>query len=86
MLKRLTCKQWLRAAATRAVRTVAQSAIAAIGSSTMLGGVSWPVVLSTAALAGILSLLTSLAGLPECKDAAADSAAAGTDGADGKEE
>ena len=70
MLKRLTCKQWLRAAAARAVRTVAQSAIAAIGSSTMLGGVSWPVVLSTAALAGILSLLTSLAGLPECKDAA----------------
>ena len=54
MLKRLTCKQWLRAAAARAVRTVAQSAIAAIGSSTMLGGVSWPVVLSTAALAGIL--------------------------------
>lgn len=81
MLKRLTCKQWLRAAAARAVRTVAQSAIAAIGSSTMLGGVSWPVVLSTAALAGILSLLTSLAGLPECKDAA-DSAAETDDSAE----
>ena len=81
MLKRLTCKQWLRAAAARAVRTVAQSAIAAIGSSTMLGGVSWPVVLSTAALAGILSLLKSLAGLPECKDAA-DSAAETDDSAE----
>lgn len=69
MLKRLTCKQWLKAAAMRAVRTVAQSAIAAIGSSTVLGGVRWTVVLSTAALAGVLSLLTSLAGLPECKNA-----------------
>jgi len=58
-------KKWLKAAGVRAVKTVAQTAIATIGESTVLADVSWPVVASAAALAGLLSLLTSVAGLPE---------------------
>lgn len=58
-------RKWLRAAAVRAVKTVAQTAIATIGASAVLSAVDWPVVLSAAALAGLLSLLTSVAGLPE---------------------
>lgn len=58
-------KLWLKAAAVRAVRTVAQTAIATMGTSAMLCGINWKVVLSSAAMAGILSLLTSVAGLPE---------------------
>ena len=61
-------KKWVHAAAVRAVKTVAQAAVAAIGSSAALGDVNWPLVASTAALAGVLSLLTSVAGLPECKE------------------
>lgn len=61
--------KWLRAAGIRAIRTVAQSAAAAIGTSAMLGEVEWLAVASTAALAGVLSLLTSVAGLPEVEDA-----------------
>ena len=61
-------KKWVKAAAVRAVKTVAQAAVAAIGSSAALGDVNWPLVASTAALAGVLSLLTSIAGLPECKE------------------
>ena len=60
-------KLWLRAAAVRAIKTVAQTAIASIGTTAMLSGVEWGVVLSTAALSGLLSLLTSVAGLPEVK-------------------
>lgn len=60
-------KSWVKAAGIRAVRTVAQSACAAIGTSALLGDVNWLAVMSTAALAGILSLLTSVAGLPEIK-------------------
>lgn len=59
---------WLKAAAVRAVKTVAQTAIATIGTAVAVGQVDWLLVLSTAALAGILSLLTSLAGLPECRE------------------
>jgi len=58
-------KKWLKAAAVRAVRTVAQTAIATIGSTALLTQVNWAVVASASALAGVLSLLTSVAGLPE---------------------
>ena len=61
-------KKWAKAAAVRAIKTVAQAAVAAIGSSAALGDVNWPLVASTAALSGVLSLLTSVAGLPECKE------------------
>lgn len=61
-------KKWFKAAAVRAVKTVAQAAVAAIGSSAALGDVNWPLVASTAALSGVLSLLTSVAGLPEVKE------------------
>lgn len=60
-------KKWLKAAAIRAVKTVAQTAVATIGTSAVLGEVNWAVVASASALAGVLSLLTSVAGLPEEK-------------------
>jgi hypothetical protein len=60
--------KWAKAAAVRAIKTVAQAAVAAIGSSAALGDVNWTLVASTAALSGVLSLLTSVAGLPEVKE------------------
>ncbi len=61
-------KKWAKAAGVRATKTVAQAAVAAIGSATVLGQVDAKVVVSTAVLAGILSLLTSVAGLPELEE------------------
>lgn len=56
---------WLKAAGVRALKTVAQTAVATIGTSAVLDEVNWIAVLSASALAGVLSLLTSIAGLPE---------------------
>ena len=61
-------KNWLRAAGIRAIKTIAQTAIATIGTSAILSEVNWAVVGSAALLAGILSLLTSVAGLPEVQN------------------
>lgn len=58
-------KKWLKAAAVRAVKTVAQTAVATIGTAVAMGDVNWPLVLSASLLAGVLSLCTSVAGLPE---------------------
>ena len=60
-------KKWLKAAGIRAVKTIAQTAVATIGTSAVIGVVNWKMVLSASLLAGILSLLTSIAGLPEIK-------------------
>lgn len=60
-------KKWAYAAAVRALKTVAQTAVASIGTTTALGGVDWVMVASTAVLSGVVSLLTSVAGLPEVK-------------------
>lgn len=66
--------KWLRAAGVRALKTVAQTAVATIGTGAVISEVDWRMVLSASILAGVLSLLTSVAGLPEIN-------AAGTDGA-----
>lgn len=67
MLK-ITCKKWVKAAVNRAIRTVAQAALGAIGTTAVIYEVDWKLVAGTALLAGIISILTSLGGLPECND------------------
>ena len=62
-------KAWFKAALIRAIKTCAQTAIATIGTATVMGEVNWVMVGSASAVAAILSILTSLAGLPEVKDA-----------------
>lgn len=61
----VSTKKWFKASIVRAVKTMAQTAVATIGTSVMLGDVNWVMVGSASALAGILSLLTSVAGIPE---------------------
>ena len=61
-------KQWIKCAGIRAIKTVAQTAVAMIGTSVAIGDVNWVMVVSASGLAGILSILTSVAGLPEVKD------------------
>ena len=66
-MKKTNWKLWWKAAAVRAIKTVAQTAVATIGTTAVIAQVDWVLVASSAALAGILSLLTSIAGLPEVK-------------------
>ena len=69
-------KEWAKAAAVRAVKTAAQAAIGVIGASAVMGDVSWAMVGSAAALAAIVSVLTSVAGLPEVEEGASVAAIA----------
>lgn len=67
-MDKIFTKEWFKAALIRAIRTVAQTAIASIGTAVVMSDVNWVAVVSASILAGILSILTSLAGLPEVKD------------------
>ena len=78
--------RWIKAAGMRAIKTVAQTAIATIGSSAIISEVNWMIVLSASALAGLLSILTSIAGLPEVPktNAEGETISAAYDGESGK--
>jgi hypothetical protein len=65
MIEMKNWKLWIKAASVRAIKTIAQTAVATIGTSAVMGDVNWIMVGSASLLAGILSMLTSIAGLPE---------------------
>ena len=67
-MKNTFTKEWLSASLARSLKTVAQTAIATIGTAVVMGDVNWIMVASAAGLAGVLSILTSVAGLPEIKE------------------
>lgn len=67
-MKNVFTKKWWQASIIRCIKTIAQTAIATIGTAAALGNVDWIMVASASALAGILSILTSVAGLPEVKE------------------
>lgn len=67
-MSKITNKEWWKAAGVRAVKTVCQTAIATIGTAALVEQVNWIAVISAATLAGVLSLLTSFAGIPEVKE------------------
>lgn len=68
MLKKYDLKQWIKCAGVRAIKTMAQTAVGLIGTSLVIADVSWSVVASASILAGVVSLLTSVAGLPELEE------------------
>lgn len=72
---------WIKAAGMRAIKTVAQTAVATIGTTAVMNEVNWGMVASASVLAGILSMLTSLAGLPECKEEKTEAEGTDPDGA-----
>lgn len=67
-MKNVFTKEWFKAAAVRAIKTVAQTAVATIGTAVVMSEVNWVMVASASVLAGVLSLLTSVAGLPEVEE------------------
>ena len=68
MFSNAKCKQWWKAAGVRAIRTMAQTAVATIGASTLVTEIDWLAVGSATLMAGVLSILTSIGGLPECSE------------------
>lgn len=64
----MNIKKWIKAAGIRAIKTVAQAAVGAVGSAALFNEVDWKIVVSTALLSGVLSILTSIAGLPELSE------------------
>lgn len=68
MIKKYDFKKWCKAAGVRAIKTMAQTAVGLIGTSVVITDVSWPVLVSATALAGVTSVLTSIAGLPELEE------------------
>lgn len=73
-MRNVFTKNWLKASAVRAIKTVSQTAVATIGTAAVLGEVDWIAVASASVLAGVLSMLTSVAGLPEVTDAGGERA------------
>ena len=66
-MKKIFTKQWFKAAGIRSLKTIAQTAVATIGTSAIISAVDWKIVISASLLAGLLSILNSFAGLPEVK-------------------